>query len=269
VHAWICVRCGVQYAEAQAPPARCAICDEEREAVGWDGQRWTTLEDLRTGHRNVVREEGPGLVGIGTEPSFAIGQRALLVRAAGGNVLWDCISLVDDETLAAVEKLGGLTAIAASHPHLYGSVVEWSRAFGGVPAYLHVDDRAWLMRPDPCIVFWTGESCELERGVTLHRVGGHFPGSAIIHWADACDGRGAILSSDSVDVAEDRRFVSFMYSFPNQIPLGPSAIRHIQAALEPLEFEQIYGGWWGRVVTSDGKRAVQRSAERYLRAIEA
>lgn len=62
-----------------------------------------------------------GLVGIGTEPSFAIGQRALLVRTPQGNVLWDSITLIDDATVDAVRKLGGIRAIAISHPHYYSS----------------------------------------------------------------------------------------------------------------------------------------------------
>jgi hypothetical protein len=66
-----------------------------------DGQRWTTLEELRHDHRHRLEEQEPGLTGIGTEPSFAIGQRALLVRSPAGNVLWDCITLIDEETVAS------------------------------------------------------------------------------------------------------------------------------------------------------------------------
>ena len=53
--------------------------------------------------------------------------------------------------------MGGIKAIAISHPHYYSSMVEWSRAFGGVPIYLHAADRQWVMRPDHAIVFWEGE----------------------------------------------------------------------------------------------------------------
>ena len=53
-----------------------------------------------------VQSLEPGLTEIVTEPKFAIGQRALLVEAPGGNVLWDCVSLIDDATIAAVEALG-------------------------------------------------------------------------------------------------------------------------------------------------------------------
>ena len=142
---YVCVTCGVQFAESAEPPTRCPICDDERQYVGWDGQRWTTLEELRADHRADIREEEPGLVGIGCEPSFAIGQRALLVTAPSGNVLWDCISLLDDEIGAFVEGRGGLAAIAISHPHYYSSMVEWSHAFDA-PVLLHADDREWVMQ---------------------------------------------------------------------------------------------------------------------------
>src|SRR6478735_4767450 len=90
---FICVTCGTQFDATVGPPPDCPICLDERQYVGADGQEWTTLEEMRRGDwRNEIREQDPGLVGIGTEPKFAIGQRALLVRSPAGNILWDCIS---------------------------------------------------------------------------------------------------------------------------------------------------------------------------------
>jgi glyoxylase-like metal-dependent hydrolase (beta-lactamase superfamily II)/DNA-directed RNA polymerase subunit RPC12/RpoP len=261
---FICVTCGSQFAESAEPPPRCPICRDERQYVGRDGQRWTTLDELRSDHRAQIREEGPGLLGIGCEPSFAIGQRALLVQAPGGNVLWDCISLLDDEIAARVEELGGLAAIAISHPHYYSSMVEWARAFD-TPVHLHAADREWVMRPDERIDFWDGETRELGAGLTLVRCGGHFDGGTVLHWAAG----NALLSGDIVQVVQDRRWVSFMYSYPNLIPLPAESIRRIVDVLEPYEFDRIYGAWWDAVVRSDGKAAMRRSAERYLRAIGA
>jgi glyoxylase-like metal-dependent hydrolase (beta-lactamase superfamily II) len=264
VPTFVCVTCGSQFAESAEPPPRCPICEDERQYVGHDGQRWTTLEELRRDHRAEIREEGPGLVGIGCEPSFAIGQRALLVRAPSGNVLWDCISLLDDEIGARVEELGGIAAIAISHPHYYSSMVEWARAFDA-PVHLHAADREWVMHPDERIDFWDGETRELGEALTLLRLGGHFAGGTVLHWASG----DALLSGDIVQVVQDRRWVSFMYSYPNLIPLPAETIRRIVAALEPFEFDRIYGAWWDAVVRSDGKAAVARSAERYLGAISA
>jgi glyoxylase-like metal-dependent hydrolase (beta-lactamase superfamily II) len=226
-----------------------------------DGQRWTTLADLRADHVNRIREDG-ALVGIGTEPEIAIGQRALLVPHNGSNLLWDCITLLDDETVAEVERRGGLAGIAVSHPHFYSAMVEWADAFD-CPIHLHESNRDWVMRPDPRIELWSGDTLELGDGATLIRCGGHFPGATVLHWGPGS----AILVGDVVMVVPDRRWVSFMYSFPNLIPLGEEAVRGVAAALDPFPFEHIYGGWWGRNVRRDGHGAVQRSAARYVRAL--
>lgn len=263
---FVCTACGTQFPESEAPPEACPICEDDRQYVPPEGQRWTTLEELRASHWAEIREEEPRLSGIGGEPSFAIGQRALLVQTPGGNVLWDCTSLLDDGIVRRVEELGGIAAISVSHPHFYSSMVEWAEAFDA-PIYLHAADREWVMRPSDRVVFWEGETRELGPGLTLVRCGGHFEGSAVLHWAAGAEGRGALLSGDTVQVIPDRAHVSFMYSYPNLIPLDEPAIRGIVAALEPFDFERIHGAWWGRVVPTDGKGAVARSAERYLRAI--
>lgn len=262
----ICVTCGTQFPASDQPPATCPICEDERQYVPSTGQAWTTLDALRTDHHNAVREEEPGLYGIGTEPGFAIGQRALLVPTPNGNILWDCITLIDDATIAAVHERGGISAIAISHPHFYSGMVEWSRAFD-VPIYLHADDQQWVMRPDPAIVFWEGETHQLGGGLTLIRCGGHFPGGTVLHWPAGAEGRGALLTSDMMYVVSDARYVSFMYSFPNLIPLPAQTIRQIVAAVAPYAFDRIYAGWFGRAVRSDAKAAVERSAARYVRAI--
>jgi glyoxylase-like metal-dependent hydrolase (beta-lactamase superfamily II) len=268
----ICVTCGTQFA-ATAPPQSCPICEDERQFVGWAGQEWTTLEDLRVRYRLALKDEGDGLLGIGTEPKFAIGQRALLAPARvhdrpGRNVLWDCISLIDGAAIRVVEGLGGVAAIAISHPHYYSSMVEWSQAFGGAPIYLHEDDREWVMRPDPAIVFWEGDTLELGPGLTLLRLGGHFAGAQVLHWADGADSRGVLLAGDILQVVQDRRFVSFMYSYPNYIPLPAAAVRRMLTLLEPYPFERVYGAWFGAVVRAHAKEAVRRSVERYIQALE-
>lgn len=264
---FICVTCGVQYSESLHPPEHCAVCEDERQYVPRDGQRWTTLQDMQNTHKNQLDVEGPELISIGTEPRFAIGQRALHVRAAGGNVLWDCISLIDDRSVGAVQALGGVSAIAVSHPHYYASMVEWSRALGDVPIYLHAADGDWVMRPHSAIVFWQGETHELAPGLTLIRCGGHFPGGTVLHWAGGAGGKGALLTGDVIQVGLDRRTVSFMYSYPNYIPLNAESVRRIVQAVEPFEFDQIYGAWFGQNILRDAKGALRYSAGRYLAAI--
>ena len=263
---FICVQCGTQFGETAEPPPRCPICEDERQFVRHGGQEWTTLERLAAGHHNRFEDEAPHLLGIGTEPEFAIGQRALLLQSHGGNLLWDCITLLDAKTIAAVNERGGIRAIAISHPHFYSSMVEWSERFGA-QIFLHAADRQWVMRKSPRIQFWEGTTQPLWDSLTLINCGGHFDGGTVLHCPAAENGKGALLTGDIVTVVQERRYVSVMRSYPNLIPLGPAAISRIVDAIEPFSFEQIYGGWWEANVLSDAKAAVARSAQRYLRAI--
>lgn len=265
--AYICKACGVQYAPSAAPPATCVICDDERQYVPDAGQQWTTLDGMReSGYKSTFTEIEPGLYGIGTQPWFAIGQRPLLVQTPNGNVLWDGNSYFDDETIARVRALGGVAAISASHPHFYGAVIEWSHAFDNAPVYLARADEQWITRPDPVVRLWAGTE-EVLPGVTLIQTGGHFEGSAVLHWAAGAEGRGVLLTGDSITVVQDKRYVTFMRSYPNQVPLPASMVRAIVDAVRPYEFDRLYGGWWFAVVPSDAKAAVERSAERYVRWI--
>ena len=241
--AFICTACGTQNAPGDNFPAQCTICEEERQYVPPRGQSWTTLAALRQSHVNGFRAYEPHILGIGTQPSFAIGQRALLVRTPGGNVLWDCIALLDEATVALIKGLGGIQAIAISHPHFYTTMVEWAHAFDA-PVHLHAADKDWIMRPDAAIRLWEGETRELWDGVTLVRCGGHFEGGTVLHWAGGAGGRGAVCGGDILTVTTDRKWLSFMRSYPNFIPLSQRAVEHT------------------------GKALLARSVERYVAAIE-
>jgi DNA-directed RNA polymerase subunit RPC12/RpoP len=266
MHNFICVQCGTQFDETAQPPARCPICEDERQFVRHQGQQWTTLEKIKSAHHNRLEDEAPQLLGIGTEPEFAIGQRALLLQSPGGNLLWDCVTLLDDNTVAAVSARGGIRAVAISHPHYYSAMIEWAECFDA-QIFLHAQDRQWVMRESPCIQFWEKTTLPLWDGLTLINCGGHFEGGTVLHWPAGANGKGALLSGDVIQVVQDRRYVSFMRSYPNLIPLGAAAIDRILKTIDPFPFEQIYGAWWKANVLSDAKAAVARSAERYLRAI--
>ncbi|HYS48399.1 MAG TPA: MBL fold metallo-hydrolase [Xanthobacteraceae bacterium] len=269
MQAFICTACGTQYPPSEAAPPHCIICEEERQYVPPTGQTWTTLPALAARAFNSYRQHEPGVIGIGTQPQFAIGQRALLVMTPHGNVLWDCISLLDDATVALIDGLGGLKGIGISHPHFYTTMVEWSRAFGDVPIHLHAADRQWIMRPDPAIKLWDGDTLALLPDVTLVRCGGHFPGGTVLHWAKGAGGRGVLCSSDIATVTTDRKFLTFMYSYPNLIPLSAVEVNGIAAALAPFRFDTIYGHYFDRIIPSGGERVLKISVERYIAAISA
>ena len=263
---FLCTACGTSYPDAPTPPEACRICGDERQFVPASGQTWTTPDALATGHRNAWRQLEPGLLSLHTTPHFGIGQRALLLRTPHGNVLWDCIALLDPATRELVRALGGLRAIAISHPHYYTTMQDWAEAFAA-PIHLHAADREWIMRPDPAIQLWDGETLEIAPGLTLICAGGHFPGGTVLHWAGGADGAGALLAGDILQVTPGARRVSFMWSYPNMMPLPASAIRTIEARIRPWRYQRIYGAFSHQDMLADGPAIVARSAQRYVELI--
>ncbi len=264
----ICMTCGVQFAATETAIDICPICADERQYVGWHGQQWTTLERLRESPRDSrIHSEEPGLASLDIVPATAIGQRAFLVDTPKGTIIWDCTTYFDDKTLDLVRARGPVFAMAISHPHFYATMGSWAEALD-VPVYVHEADREWVMDPSDHLVYWQGETLDLAPGVTLVNLGGHFTGSAALHWADTADGLGAMLAGDTIKPVMDRRYVGFMYSVVNFIPMGPTAVKEIVRRLEPFEFDRVYSLWSGHMVPSDGKAAISRSAARHLEYIQ-
>jgi len=265
--AFICITCGTHYPLSQQPPTNCDICENERQFVNPRGQTWTSLEEIRKIHRAVISRYEVGLYGIGATPELAIGERALLVCSSLGNVLWDCLALLDDAIIDFIRAMGGLSAIAISHPHFYTTMTEWSRAFGDVTIYLHNSNKSWVKRSDAPIHFWDKERISLNDEISLIRVGGHFEGSTVLHWSGTADKKGALLAGDSIQVVRDRRWVTFMRSYPNFIPLPGKIVQRVADAVADLPFERLYGISWESLVTNDAKNVVLRSVQRYLQAL--
>jgi len=264
---FICVACGMQYPQSEAPPTNCRVCTDERQFVPSAGQSWTTLDGLRKTHSNKFRRLAPGIMTIETTPAFGIGQRAFLARTPAGNVLWECISLIDDATIEVLLGLGGVTAIAISHPHYYTTMIEWSRALGNVPIHLHAEDRQWVSRTDTVVQHWDGDSTSIGPGLTLVRLGGHFDGGTVFHWADWDDGRGVLLSGDILQVVPSGH-VSFMWSYPNLIPLSAAKVQKMARTLEPFDFDAVYGAFSGRgQIDANGKQVVAASVARYVKHV--
>src|SRR5215469_15059822 len=260
---WVCATCANQYPAQESPPERCVICADERQWVPPSGQRWTTLAELAAaGHQSDVRQVEPGLFGIGATPPVAIGQRALVIQTAGGNLLWDPPGFLDEQAIQAVRAVGGLRAVTASHPHFYGSIVEWSHAFGAEILLPRADMR-WLTRPDQAVRTWSGSLTVLP-GVTLVQCGGHFPGSAVAHWADGAGGAGALLAGDTIFVTPGEERVTFVWSAPNRLPLPERAVLGVVGAVRPYRFDRIYGGWWQPVVRAGAREILESSASRYI-----
>ncbi|KAK9429644.1 beta-lactamase-like protein [Lipomyces doorenjongii] len=273
----VCVTCGTQFGTLM-PPTTCPICDDPRQYVPAAGQSWTTLRKLRESdnqYKNEILQDpkDPDLYSIFTVPQIAIGQRAMLVKSKEGkNILWDCITFIDDNTIERVRALGGISAIVISHPHFYSSNVEWAQAFN-CPVYLAAPDKEWVMRLEPSVQhFFDDNNLKLAVDVDVVKVGGHFPGSLVLAWKDT-----HLLVADSIAVVfsglGDRERLpgttsfTFMWSYPNMIPLDPNSILGIWNAIKDLEFDRVHSGWWGRVVMPGAKKRVLESAKIIVRAM--
>jgi hypothetical protein len=261
---WICRACAVEYPDTEHPPVACAICGDERQYVPLEaGQQWTSLAELTAaGTTLTITEVEPDLFGINAVPGVGIGQRAHLIRTDAGSVLWDPTGFVDAAGVAAVLELGPVAAIVASHPHMFGVQVEWSRALGGVPVLVAGADREWVQRPDDAIQFLDGDEHLILPGVTLRTVGGHFPGSLLLYWSAGAEGRGVLLASDTVFPLQDGKWVAFARSFPNHIPLSAAVVDRVATAALARPFDRMYGNF-GWVIPSGAMDVVRRSADRH------
>ncbi|MBD5785605.1 hydrolase [Cellulosimicrobium terreum] len=256
---WICRTCAVEHADR---PEVCAICADERQWVPATGQAWTTLDELAAdGEQITLTELEPDLVGLTSAPRVGIGQQSKVVRTPAGNLLWDPLGFVDDAAAAAVLALGPVVAIAASHPHMYGVQVEWSRRLGGVPVLVAEADAGWVARSDAAIETWSGER-EVLPGVVLSQPGGHFPGSAVVHWAAGAEGRGVLLSGDTIMANPDRVSVSFMRSYPNRLPLSGAVALRVAEHVARRPFDRLYNNF-EETIPVDARGVVLRSAQRH------
>jgi uncharacterized protein YuzE len=270
--AYLCKKCGTQYPPRETPPAQCPICSDDRQYIPPEGQQWTTLEELRRNHRNRFEFIEPGVTKIVTQPSFGIGQQVYLVETPEGNILWDCVALIDDETIAEIQRRGGIVGIAISHAHYYTTMIEWSRALGNAPIWLHAANRGWVMNQDEVIRYWNDDTMEPLPGLTIIRTGGHFPGAMVLHRAGVADEQeperrdGVLFSGDIITVVADPKWVTFMYSYPNTIPLDPATVRRMVNLIAPYPFARIHDAF-DKHALADGSAVVERSTDRYIRHI--
>ncbi len=131
-----------------------------------------------------------------------------------------------------------------------------------VPVLVAEVDKKWVARPDPVIKFWADDR-ELLPGVTLAMTGGHFSGSSVVHWAGGAEGKGVLLSSDTIFANPDRNSVSFMRSYPNHLPLSGAVVERIAESVNRFSFDRLYGNF-DNIIESGAKGVVRQSADRHI-----
>ena len=257
----ICTACGTQFPANNAPEL-CSICMDDRQYVPEKGQTWTTLDELANNYSVIVKKIKESLYELRMAPSFAIGQRALLVLAPSGNILWDCISLLNEPTVEFIKSKGGLKAIAFSHPHYYTTMNEWADIFE-CPVYIHQSDEQWIMNKTPCVSLWMGTEKELWDGIQLINVGGHFPGSSILH-IPFLSPNGTVLCGDTFYISPSKKHMSAMYSYPNRIPLPVHEVQRIKKQMLKLNFDTMHGFYEFQDIYSNAKEILKSSLAKYV-----
>ncbi|KAF2270613.1 hypothetical protein CC78DRAFT_528368 [Lojkania enalia] len=270
----ICVTCGTQFdIPYDQAPKSCRICDDPRQYVPPGGQSWSSLALEKGKHKNKIEQDkyDERIWFITTEPKLGIGERTIFLQTPSGNILWDLISYLDQATIDFITSKGGLSAIVISHPHFYTTHLDWAKTFD-CPVYTAAADAEWLNRKDPYEQrkLIEGQTKIIE-GVTAIQCGGHFDGSMVLHWDDKLFIADTMMSVPSGLYHKDRppgtSSYSFMWSYPNMIPLTPTKIQGIWNALKPFAFTSTYGGFDGQNVhRSDIKEAVLESMKIFVKA---
>lgn len=257
----ICSTCGTCYPETSTFET-CPICLDERQWVPPGGQQWTKKEDLHRKHSIKLNRLQQRLYELEINPVLAIGQRALLVLSEQGNVLWDCIPLLDELTIEFIKSKGGLKAIAFSHPHFYSNMNEWAETFN-CPIYIHKNDEEHIMVKGPHIRLWDGDEIDLWDGMRIICIGGHFAGSCILH-VPFLSKEGTIICGDTLFLSPSKKHFSVVYSSPNRIPLPIAEIQRIKNRLNNMSFDAFYGYHNIQNLDKDVKEILNVSLEKYV-----
>ncbi len=261
---WVCDGCGLEHSDSAAPPAAgCvlatdAVSVEERGDLGPHGH-WTTHEGLaRQPHTTHHRDHGRGVHSFRREPRLAIGHWSFVLRTPGGNLLWDPPAYIDPVVVGMVRSLGGIAAIAVSHPHMFAAQVSWSHEFGHIPVLVKDKDKSWIARNDPVIRYWSDTETPMD-GITLIEVGGHMRGSSVALTAD-----GTLLSGDTIAGALVPDWVSFQRNYPRHVPLSAAVVDRIVSRLDPYFYDRLYT-LGGDTIDADANQIVMRAADRHIR----
>lgn len=256
----ICHTCGTWYPMNNHPDT-CVICSDERQYVPEEGQIWTTPGHLHRKHSLKLHKIKDHLYEFEINPMFAIGQRAVLVMSPQGNILWDCIPMLDEMAIEFINSKGGLKAIAFSHPHFYSNMNEWAGTFN-CPIYIHKNDEEHIVMKGPHLKLWEGDEMELWDGMRLLLIGGHFAGSSILHVPFLSE-KGSIICGDTLFLSPSKKHFSMHWSSPNRIPLPLSEMKRLRSRFNDIPFDAFYGYVRTQNLESDVKKIFEESMARY------
>jgi len=258
----ICTACGTEFPSDSDLPQLCPICDDDRQYIPEKGQTWTNPDELSNNYSVLIKKINNRLYELKMIPGFAIGQRAFFVLASGGNILWDCIPLIDEPTIDFIKSKGGLKAIAFSHPHYYSTMNVWADVFN-CPIYIHQNDEQWIMNKGNHVSLWVDTERELWDSIRIINIGGHFPGSSILH-IPFLSPEGLVLCGDTLYISRSKRHIAVMHSYPNQIPLSLREVHRINEQVQNIQFDTLYGAFSGQNLSNNVKIIFDNSMKKYF-----
>jgi len=257
----ICTACGTQFPADGEVPALCPVCADDRQYINPNGQSWTNSEELAAGHAVKIMQLHQKLYTLKITPDFAIGQRAFLVISENGNILWDCIPLLNNDTTNFIKSAGGIKAIVFSHPHYYSNMNQWAEKFN-CPIYIHSADEEWISYKSANTHLWYGEKLELWDNISAIHIGGHFPGSCVLRLPLSPEG--TILGGDTFYIAPSKKHIAVMHSYPNQILLTKEEFATVYERSKNLKFDTMYCAFERQNLTGNAKAVFDISMQRYL-----
>jgi glyoxylase-like metal-dependent hydrolase (beta-lactamase superfamily II) len=257
----ICTTCGTQYPPNKSVPQLCHICNDDRQYINEDGQSWTSMGSLVKAYHTQINKITTGLYSIKTTPDFALANRAFIVQSAGGNILWDCVPYIDSNAIEFINSIGGLQAIAFSHPHYYSTMNEWATLFDCL-IYIHQNDSEWIIYRSEKIKHWSGDSLPLWDDISIKHTGGHFAGSCVLQ-VPALSPKGVLLSGDSLYISRSKRHIAVMHSYPNQILLSKNEFEAFDRKTKGLNFDTMYGAFDNQNLEGNAMTIFSASMQRY------
>ena len=233
---YACANCG-HWQRYFATPPDCPVCTDVRNDLPEDGWRFLTVEDVAStlsGHWRQLRKD---MVAFSTTPPLGLNGTGWLLLHPAGNVAFEAAPYYTEAMLAEIERLGGIRFLAASHAHGYGALWQLQDCFQPEVLAIQKEDL-WLTKAFRVTTPYD-EVLHLAPDLTLHQVGGHYEGQAVLH-----DARRKILfCGDAFKVDQDTQgrnlAVSTHKAFHKNIPLTPMELWRYRKVLTPLDFDTV------------------------------